>query len=430
MVADTEAFGQEITNLNKYFANKYEPEKYANLERQVVLSLPVEQIERRLFAYVPELMFIEDAKTGKTLADAVFLLVKLLNDPHVTEEVADRLDLRDPKMLALEVPHSAEFDLQSTLKNTLLHNPEAIINAIQDPEVLSSISDSIMEYLSSEGVKEGIHTLQGVVGMLEITYANVLDNGENPLFVLKDRTSGMTLAQTLKVLANIIETPAFGRELKNLLSSQVVTDLHTKTKEMVAKVTNSHPSEISAEELTSMLNNFGLKLSLKDVSNILQLSKNGQLVRKTKRLLEKIDGISDLNSDKLTQFLKDMRIELSSESLKQVLSIVASSTPESASSMLKDLELNVTPRQAETLIDLVRDIKSKLDVRSTDEVAHSAFDLPDEMDSTFGEQTSNQNINASSDEPLDEASGEQFDELSEGLSDAIDNKVDSVQDEP
>lgn len=421
LAVDSEGLGDQVKTLDKYFKNKYKPEKYVSLVNRIVDKLPKVIIAFRVLKIKDNLRHVRDPKTGRTLGEAFDIIHDIGSDDDAVNEIATKLNLVSPDNISVVGSSpSSDFDLRTTLKNAILENPTLIGDVLKDPQVVNFITSGILQYLASNKIVHGIESMQQLITILEIAHPNMFQEGQNSLSDLRDEKSGKTFIKTLETLVNIIENPRFPEELAKVLNNETLTYLHEKAQDALTKVienkskgkmiqrpdnqpddaspsdtpaaeenddqnqeqsddappsdtsaveendnqnqaAKNEPTKMTAKDFIGILSMVNVKLDEKTAERILQLSEKNELGDKANNLLTKISQIEDLTPQKVAQFLAGKGVSVDQKSVEGAIDMIISFDAEMLASTLQGMGLNIPKDEVKQMKETVQELKKTYD---------------------------------------------------------------------
>lgn len=362
LLTDSDGYGEEIKALNSKFKNEYGDEYYTELESHVAEYFPIADTLSHSKELLAKISDIRDKKTKKTLGNALYILQNIANDRKAVKLIIDRWHMIKNILNIFKntVDDEIDDDQINKLKILLLEHPEVFQKLMAQPDVLNRLSGSVLQSLKGIDLIKAVESVQEMALLLKMLYPQNYEEITGQLLEIRDEQTGLSFAEGLQTVSNVVKTQAFQDKLKKLLDTDVLRQVHETSQQSLAKIIKPDPKQALNNADPVMIQKYletqGIYVSLKKTESLLQDAKDDLLIGEILRIVEKgKDESGHLTPESVSKALSQDEIQVSPKKVTRVMQLLQIFPPEMIWNTLTGVGIQANVRDLEKLVELAKE---------------------------------------------------------------------------
>lgn len=359
LVTDSKGFGNEIKALNFKFKSDYGAEYYEELESHVAEHFPIGDTLYDLRTMLPKIIDIRDEKTGKTLGEALYILRNISNDRPSCNMIVDRWHMIKKIASMFKNPDDDEMDdaQVNKLKILLLEHPEVFQKLLAQPDVLNRLSGSVLQSLRGINIIKAVESIQEMALLLKTLHPDNYEEITQQLLEIKDDKTGLSFAEGLETISNVMSTNVFQDRLKKLLDTDVLRQVHeTAQQPLENAIKKPDPKEAlnnaNPVMIQKNLKSQGIIVSVEKTKSLLEDAKNDQLLDRILGIVKRAeDANGNLTAESVSQSLAADEIHVDAEKVTRMMHLLQIFPPEMIRNTMKSVGIVAKMSDLENLVE-------------------------------------------------------------------------------
>lgn len=246
------------------------------------------------------------------------------------------------------------------LKLLLLEHPEVFQKLVAEPEVLSRLSGYVLESLKGIDLAKAIQSAQEAALLLSVLYPSNYQELAEELLQIRDEQTGLSFAEGLRIVSNVVKTEAFQGKLQKLLDTGVLQQVYDASQQPTVEAAQSRDpkaslDKVNLDEIRVYLEAQGIYMSDKKVEQLLDDARNNRLISKLLGILtEAEDENGNLTPESVSKRFAEVDIEVSPKKVTRIMQLLQTFAPEMIVSVLNSMGINTKFLVIEKLVEKCR----------------------------------------------------------------------------